>query len=82
MGVWSVAKGSLQVPHTSHFSIKKHTDDCFNECVLKLDQWATGRYNFHLRVGLEGETAFKHLQSWFNDIPGKGEVTYNIEDCK
>lgn len=82
MSDWSVAEGSLCVPRTEHFSIKKYTDDCFNEYVLTLDQWATGRYRFNLRVALDGEVAFKHLKSWFDGVPGRGEVAYKIEDWK
>lgn len=82
MSVWSKVAGTARTPPTKHFSLRKHTQSCFSECTIDIEEFATNRYSFEISVCLDGEPAFKELKRWFDDIPGSVVATFEIEMVK
>lgn len=82
MSIWSRAVGYATIPPTSHFSIRKHTQSCFSEYHLSIDQIKGDEFAFDIGVCLDGEGAFKELQKWFDGMPGKVSATFEIEMIK
>lgn len=86
MSIWSSAKGTLYIPKTHNFSLRKYTEQFYEESTLKIDTLEPTDteyvYAIHYSIYLDGIHAFNATEKWLEGIAGHHDVEILIRSVR
>ena len=69
MSIWSNIRGEVKVHPDKHFSIRKYTENMYEECIIKVK----GTY-VEMCVCLDGKGMNDFIEKWISGIPGEVDL--------
>lgn len=83
MSVWSSVTGDVWVERNFHFSLKKYTQQFFDEVEITVYNGGSDNHQtFSMSICKDGIDAFKSIEQWVKGIPGRVDLTSQVRILK
>ena len=82
MSIWSEAEGTVKIPLSEHFSLKKYTHQLYDEISFYECYCEDDIRLVRLSVCLSGVKAVEFFDKWVEGIPGHVDMIVKVRMIK